>query len=194
MQILSSFPWMRRFVSTFAFLAAALVLMTPLAACGGGSSTGSSTTSSGPVNLTYWSWIGGMDKQVALFNQTHPNIHVTVQNVGAGPVEYDKLFTAIKANNEPDVAEVEFQTLPQFETTGSLVDISKYGANSVKDQFPAWMWNQVTLSNGVYAIPQDGGPMALFYREDIFKKYNFFFPTTWAQYAHHSSQPHAAPP
>src|SRR5437016_40231 len=194
MQLLSSFPWIRRFVSTFAFLAAALVLMTPLAACGGSSSSGSSTTSSGPVNLTYWSWIGGMDKQVALFNQAHPNIHVTVQNVGSGPVEYDKLFTAIKANNEPDVAEVEFQTLPQFETTGSLVDISQYGANSVKNQFPSWMWNQVTLGNGVYAIPQDGGPMAMFYRADIFQKYNIPVPTTWAQYADAAAKLHAAAP
>src|SRR5260370_34086571 len=101
MQLLSSFPWMRRFVSTFAFLAAALVLMTPLAACGGGSSSGSSTSSGGPVNLTYWSWIGGMDKQGALFNQTHPNIHVTVQNVGAGPIESTKFFTASKAHNAP---------------------------------------------------------------------------------------------
>ena len=66
MQLLSSFPRMRRFVSTFAFLAAALVLMTPLAACGGGSSTGSSTTSSGPVNLTYWAWISSMAQQVPL--------------------------------------------------------------------------------------------------------------------------------
>jgi multiple sugar transport system substrate-binding protein len=194
MQLLSSFPWMRRFVSTFAFLVAALVLMFPLAACGGGSTSGSTTTSSGPVNLTYWSWIGGMDKQVALFNKAHPNIHVTVQNVGAGAVEYDKLFTAIKANNEPDVAEVEFQTLPQFETTGSLVDISQYGANSVKDQFPAWMWNEVTLSNGVYAIPQDGGPMELYYREDIFTKYHLPVPTTWAQYADDAAKLHAADP
>ena len=194
MQLLSSFPWMRRFVSTFAFLAAALVLMIPLAACGGGSSSGGSTTSSGPVNLTYWCWITGMDKQVALFNKTHPNIHVTVQNVGSGAVEYDKLFTAIKANNEPDMAEVEFQTLPQFETTGALVDISKYGANSVKDQFPSWMWNQVTLSNGVYAIPQDGGPMAMFYRADIFQKYNIPVPTTWAQYADAAAKLHAADP
>jgi multiple sugar transport system substrate-binding protein len=194
MQLLSSFSWMRRFVSTFAFLAAALVLMTPLAACGGSSSSGSSTTSSGPVNLLYWCWIGGMDKQVALFNQTHPNIHVTVQNVGAGPVEYTKLFTAIKANNEPDVAEVEFQTLPQFETTGSLVDQTPYGANSVKSQFPAWMWNQVVLSNGIYAIPQDGGPMELYYRQDLFQKYNLPVPTTWAQYADDAAKLHAADP
>src|SRR3989449_4577191 len=190
----SSFSWMRRFAPGFAIFSVALLIMVPLAACGGSSSSSTSVTSTGPVNLTYWSWIGGMDKQVALFNQAHPNIHVTVQNVGAGPVEYDKLFTAIKANNEPDVAEVEFQTLPQFETTGSLVDISKYGANSVKDQFPAWMWNEVTLANGVYAIPQDGGPMELYYREDIFKKYNLPVPTTWAQYADEAAKLHAADP
>ena len=194
MQLLSSYPWMRRFVSTFAFFAATLVLMVPLAACGGGSSSGGSTTSGGKVNLTYWSWIGGMDKQVALFNQTHPNIHVTVQNVGAGPIEYNKLFTAIKANNEPDIAEVEFQTLPQFETTGSLVDQTAYGGNSVKNSFPAWMWSQVVLSNGIYAIPQDGGPMALFYRQDIFQKYNIPVPTTWAQYADDAAKLHAANP
>src|SRR6266581_552485 len=129
----SSFSWMRRFAPGFAIFSVALLIMVPLAACGGGSSSSTTGTSTGPVNLTYWSWIGGMDKQVALFNQAHPNIHVTVQNVGSGTVEYDKLFTAIKATNEPDVAEVEFQTLPQFETTSSLVDLSQYGGNSVKD-------------------------------------------------------------
>jgi multiple sugar transport system substrate-binding protein len=190
-----SFPqWVRRFAPGISIVTIALVLMLPLAACGGGSTSGSGTTSSGPVKLTYWSWIGGMDKQVALFNQTHPNIHVTVQNVGAGSVEYDKLFTAIKANNEPDIAEVEFQTLPQFETTGSLVDLSKYGGNSVQNQFPSWMWSEVQLSGGTYAIPQDGGPMELYYRQDLFQKYNIPVPTTWAQYADDAAKLHAADP
>src|SRR6266516_2658575 len=192
--LFSSFSWMRRFAPGFAIFSVALLIMFPLAACGGSSSSSTSSTSTGPVNLTYWSWIGGMDKQVALFNQAHPNIHVTVQNVGAGTVEYNKLFTAIKANNEPDLAQIEFQTLPQFETTGSLVELSQYGANSVKDQFPSWMWNEVTLSNGVYAIPQDGGPMALYYRDDIFKQYNLPVPTTWAQYADDAAKLHAANP
>jgi hypothetical protein len=60
------------------------------------------TPSSGPVNLTYWSWITGMDKQVTLFNQTHPNLQTTRSNLGSGPVAYNKLFTAIKANTEPE--------------------------------------------------------------------------------------------
>ncbi len=52
----------------------------------------------------------GMDKQVALFNKTHPDIHITLNNVGSGPIEYNKLFTAIKAANEPDLSQIEFQT------------------------------------------------------------------------------------
>jgi len=192
MLLFSSFPWMRRFASGFAFVAAMLMIMVPLAACGG--SSGSTPASTGPVTLTYWSWIPGMDKQVALFNKSHPNIHIVLSNVGSGTVEYDKLFTAIKANNEPDLSQVEYQTLPQFETTGSLVELTQYGANSVKAQFPSWMWNQVMLSNGVYAIPQDGGPMAMYYRADIFTKYNLPVPTTWAQYADDAAKLHAANP
>ncbi len=194
MRFFSSFPWLRRFASGFAFVAVALILMTPLAACGGSSSPGSSSTSTGPVTLTYWAWIPNMDKQVALFNQSHPNIHVNVVNVGAGPLEYNKLYTAIKANNTPDVSEIEFQLLPTFETTGGLLDIAPYGAASVKNDFPSWMWSQVTLGSSIYAVPQDSGPMSLFYRADVFKKYNLPVPTTWAQYADDAAKLHAANP
>src|SRR6266404_9940796 len=105
MRFFSSFPWLRRFASGFAFVAVALVLMVPLAACGGSSSPASSSTSTGPVTLTYWAWIPNMDKQVALFNQSHPNIYVNVVNVGAGPLKYNKLYTAIKANINRDLSQ-----------------------------------------------------------------------------------------
>jgi len=194
MQLFSSFPWLRRFASGFAFAAVALILMVPLAACGGGSGSGSGNTSTGPVTLNYWAWIPNMDKQVALFNKSHPDIHVNWVNVGAGPLEYNKLFTAIKANNAPDVAEIEYQLLPTFETTGGLLDMAPYGAASVKSQFAGWTWPQVTLGSAIYAIPQDSGPMAMFYRADVFKKYNLPVPTTWAQYADDAAKLHAANP
>jgi len=192
-QRFSSFPWMRRFASWFAMVSVTILVILPLAACGGSSSSsGTSTASSGPVTLSYWAWIPGMDKQVALFNQSHPNIHVNLFNVGSGPTEYDKLYTTIKANNTPDVAEVEYQLLPTFETTGSLLDMSSYGAASVKNQFVSWTWSQVTLGNAIYAIPQDTGPMGMFYRADIFQKYHLPVPTTWAQYADDAAKLHAA--
>jgi hypothetical protein len=70
-----------------------------------------STPSSGPVNLTSWSWITGMDKQVTLFNQTPPTLHVTWSHVGSGPVAYNKVFTAIKANTEPEVEKADTDPL-----------------------------------------------------------------------------------
>lgn len=192
-QRFSSFPLMRRFASLFAMISVTMLVMLPLAACGGTSSTsGTTPASSGPVTLSYWAWIPGMDKQVALFNKSHPNIHVNLSNVGSGPTEYDKLYTTIKANNTPDVAQVEYQLLPTFETTGSLLDMAAYGAASVKDQFVPWTWSQVTLGNAIYAIPQDTGPMGMFYRADIFQKYHLPVPTTWAQYANDAAKLHAA--
>ncbi len=196
MQRFPSSPWKRYFASGLSLTS--ILLMVVLAACGGGSNTGgttsSSSTSGGTANLTFWSWVPGIDKSVALFNKTHPNIHVTLNNVGSGPTEYNKLYTAIKANNEPDLGQVEFQVLPTFETTGSLVDMSAYGAGSVKDQFVPWTWNQVTLNNAIYAIPEDSGPMALYYRQDVFQKYNLKVPTTWAEYADDAAKLHAANP
>src|SRR3989440_13066959 len=194
MQHFFSPSWMSRSAARFSIVILALMLMAPLAACGGSSSTSTSGTSSGPVTLTYWAWISSLGKQVALFNQTHPNIHVNWINVGSGPAEYDKLFTAIKANNEPDLAQVEFQFLPTFETTASLVDLSQYGANDVKDQFVPWTWSQVSLGNAVYAIPEDSGPLALWYRQDVFQKYHLPVPTTWAQFADDAAKLHAANP
>src|SRR5207237_814328 len=61
-------------------------------------------------------------------------------------------------------------------------------------QFVPWTWSQVTFGNAIYAIPADSGPMALYYRQDIFKKYNLPVPTTWAQYADDAAKLHAADP
>ncbi|GLV54620.1 sugar ABC transporter substrate-binding protein [Dictyobacter sp. S3.2.2.5] len=171
-----------------------------LAGCDSG--TGSSTSSTdnstsgggGQITLTFWNWVTGVDKAAAEYTKLHPNIHVNVINVGGGTNEYNKLYTAIKANNEPDLAQIEYQVLPTFETTGSLIDLSKYGANDIKDQFVPWTWNQVSLGNSVYAIPQDTGPLVLYYREDLFQKYNLPIPTTWAQYADDAVKLHAADP
>jgi multiple sugar transport system substrate-binding protein len=72
--------------------------------------------------------------------------------------------------------------------------MSQYGAGSAQSQFVPWTWKQVTLGNAIYAIPQDSGPMAMYYRADIFQKYNLPVPTTWAQYAEDAAKLHAADP
>lgn len=147
------------------------------------------------VNLSFWSWVPNLNTSVDLFNRTHPGIHVTWNKVVAGNLgTYAKMFAALKANNAPDLGQVEYQFLPTFEATGGLVDMAPYGASAYKNQFVPWTWSQSTLGNQVFAIPQDSGPMAMYYRADLFAKYHIAVPTTWAQYAAAAVKLHQADP
>ncbi len=177
-----------------------------LAACAGGSG-GTAAPSAAPVKvdmaaelakpaeLTFWTWVNGIDKEVALFTKKYPNIKVKVVNAGQGPAQYAKLRTALKAGNgAPDVVQVEYQYVPTFTITKDLLDLAPYGANELKPQFVDWTWQQVSQGDKVYAIPQDTGPMGMLYRKDIFDKYGIEVPTTWEEFAAAARKLHAADP
>jgi len=179
-------------IPIFVMLTTLLLLL--LAACGGSGNTGNSN-SGGVVNLTFWSWVPNLQTSIDLFNKTHANIHVTWDSVPAGANgTYAKMFTAIKAGNAPDLGQVEYQFLPTFEATGGLLDLAPYGASALESDFVPWTWGQVMQGSSIYAIPQDSGPMAMFYRADLFAKYKLPVPTTWAEYASDAQKLHQADP
>jgi multiple sugar transport system substrate-binding protein len=195
-----------------AALAAALVLTgsLALAACGGdGDDAGGGATQaqgvsqadidkamSTPTELTFWTWVPNIQKEVALFQKKYPAIKVKVVNAGQGTPQYTKLRTALKAGTgAPDAAQIEFQYIPTFSLTKSLVDLRPYGAQALKDQFVPWTWQQVVGSGGeVWAVPQDSGPMGMLYRKDIFDKHGIAVPKTWDEFAAASRKLHAADP
>lgn len=147
-----------------------------------------------PIGLTFWTFVSNTDKVIAYYQQTHPGVSITWRNIPNGAY-YDKLTTVLKAGaGAPDLAICEYDHLPQIEQTGSLVDLSKYGASAARAQFLPWAWSQVSQGNAVYAIPQDSGPMGLYYRADLFQKYHIAVPTTWAQFASAAAALHKADP
>jgi multiple sugar transport system substrate-binding protein len=148
-----------------------------------------------PTTLTFWTWVSGIQDEVALFEQKYPNIKVNVVNAGQGSAGYTKLRTAITAGSgAPDLAQIEYQELPAFTITGDLADLTPYGAGSIKDKFVDWTWSQVSSGGKIYAIPQDTGPMGMLYRKDIFDKYGISVPTTWDDFAKAARTLHAADP
>jgi multiple sugar transport system substrate-binding protein len=186
--------WPRRKILLAAGAAAGALA---LAACSSSSApaASSSSGSGGKVTLTFWSWVPGISQSVNLWNKSHPSIHVNLNEVTSGNAgTYAKMFSALQAGNAPDLGQVEYATLPNFEHVGGVVDLSKYGAGSIKPDFVPWTWAQVSQGSAVYAIPQDTGPMGLFYRADLFKKYGLTVPTTWAQYLSDAKKLHAAHP
>ncbi|WP_217559392.1 extracellular solute-binding protein [Streptomyces sp. GbtcB6] len=194
------------------FLAAvgAATFSVALSACSGGNGSGSSGGSSAkplsqadidkamktPTELTFWTWVPNIDKEVALFQQKYPAIKVKVVNAGQGVAHYTKLRTAIKAGKgAPDLAQVEYQAIPTFTITDSLLDLSPYGAAGLKSKFVDWTWAQVSGSGGeIWAIPQDTGPLGMLYRQDIFDKHGIKPPTTWDEFAAAARKLHKADP
>jgi multiple sugar transport system substrate-binding protein len=156
---------------------------------------GGSCSSSSAVHLTFWAWVPGMGRAVTEFNKTHPNICVTQEDVGAGDPEYVALTNALKAGSgAPDVAEVEYDELPSFEITHSVVNLVPYGANNYKSDFVPWAWQEVSQGSAVYAMPGDSGPMAFYYNSALFSKYHLSVPTTWAQFASEAATLHSDDP
>ena len=170
-----------------ALAVSAALLALPLAGCGG-------SEASGPVKLEFWGWAPGYDKSVELFNASHKDVKVSFNKTASGNAGgYQKMFSAVKAGNAPCLAQVGFESIPTFLLEGALEDVTGEAAGA-KDEFVPWTWNQVNVAGKAYGIPVDTGPMAMYYRKDIFAKHDIAAPKTWDEYAAAAEKLHKADP
>ena len=79
-----------------------------------------STTSGGPITLEYWAWNESQEQIVTAWNEAHPDIQVKHSDVGGGGDTSAKLVTSTRAGNAPDVALVEYNTLPAMIVAGTF--------------------------------------------------------------------------
>ena len=144
--------------------------------------TPSCKASKGRVDLTFWSYAPQAAELVKIFNETHPRIHVTLKQISGDTQQ--QMFNALKAGTPPDVATIELSDLPGFRAAHGAENLA--GCRSVahlKTQVLPWTWKQATAGGaGVYAVPWSIGPMALFYRSDVFKRNHLSVPRTWNEY------------
>ncbi|MDH6237642.1 extracellular solute-binding protein [Cryobacterium sp. CG_9.6] len=175
--------------------AATVALLTAATVALSGCSTAASTSDTaadcapadGKVNLTFTSWIPGIEDVVDVWNEANPDIQVAVQtgpNGNGGT--YANFFNQLEAGNAPDLGQIEYDALPNFRVQDGLVNLASCaGVLDAQADFVDWTWGQVNFNeeDAVYAIPQDSGPMAMFYRADLFEANNIAIPTTWAEFA-----------
>ncbi|WP_307867770.1 ABC transporter substrate-binding protein [Umezawaea beigongshangensis] len=189
-----------------AFTALAGVLALVLAACGsGGSGSGAQEQQFSDQDvqaaldaggtLTVWAWEPTLKQVVDGFQRKHPRVKVELVNVGTGDDQYTALQNAIAAGSGvPDVAQLEYYALPQFALAKSVTDLRTLGADEYRDTFTPGPWASVHAGEGVFALPMDSGPMALYYNQEIFQKHGIAVPTTWDEYVAAARALHAADP
>ncbi|MEV8566439.1 sugar ABC transporter substrate-binding protein [Streptomyces sp. NPDC051322] len=193
---------LRRWAQGIAVLCAATLGLT---ACGSSDDSGSGSTASGAKSvasalgkggsITVWAWEPTLKKVVTDFEAKYPKVHVNLVNAGTGNDQYTALQNAVQAGKGgPDVAQIEYFALGQFALGKSVADLSSYGAKDLKATYSPGPWNSVNINGGVYGLPMDSGPMAMFYNKKVFDKYKIAVPTTWDEYLAAARKLHKADP
>ena len=162
-----------------------------ISGCAGGGEQGAE--GDGPITLEYWAWGTAQKPLVDEWNATHPDIQVTHTDAGGGSDSSAKLVTATRAGNAPDVALVEYNTLPAMIVAGVAADISD-AVGDLEDEYAPGVWSQATFDGASYGVPQDAGPQALTYNKARFDELGIAVPTTWAEFADAAAAVRAADP
>jgi lactose/L-arabinose transport system substrate-binding protein len=122
--------------------------------------------------LTIWGWEAALNtlKEVDKdFAAAYPKI--TLKYVVAAPADtYRNLQLAVSAGSgAPDISVVEDSHLAQLVELGALADITDKVAPYVP-LMNAYKWQQAQADGRYYAMPWDSGPVAVYYRRDVFDK------------------------
>jgi multiple sugar transport system substrate-binding protein len=177
-----------------ASVASAAAVVLALAACSsGGDDPVAGDTGDGPITLDYWAWGTAQQPMVDAWNAAHPDIQVKRTDAGGSTDSSAKLVTSTRAENAPDVAIVEYNTLPAMIVAGVAADISEY-AGGLESEFAPGVWGQVTFDGATYGVPQDAGPQALTYNKKRFEELGIEVPTTWQEFADAAEKVHEDDP
>ncbi len=135
--------------------------------------------------ITVWSWniaAKALQDISPSFQQMNPGAHVNVDITGASMQTRFMLSLAADVG-APDVSQLQITDAPHYMATGKLADLTAVAAK-YQSKFPASRWAECVMNGHVYAIPWDLGPVAIFYKRNIFKEYNINPSSihTWADY------------
>lgn len=161
------------------------VALTALALAG--CATGASGDEDGDVTLEFWTWSlkeadPAAQAIIDQYEAENPGVTIELSEVGGTAETSSKLLAADRANDVPDIVQVEYRAIPSLVTAGVIKDVTDLLAaedTNVADN----VWALTTLDGQRYGVPQDLGPMMLTYRADLFEQYGVEPPQTWADYA-----------
>nr|WP_296073154.1 sugar ABC transporter substrate-binding protein [uncultured Actinoplanes sp.] len=200
---------MLRSLKMAAVASAAVVALAACGSGGGDNAASGSGAAGGPTvseadvqaaltkggTLNVQAWEPTLTQATAAFEKKYPNVKVNLVNAGTGDKAYTALQNAIAAGKDvPDVAQIEYYALPQFAIGKALDNLSGFGAENLKADFTPGPWNSVHSGGGLFGLPMDSGPMALYYNKTIFDKYHVKVPTTWQEYLEAARALHKANP
>ncbi|MBB3648979.1 lactose/L-arabinose transport system substrate-binding protein [Rhizobium sp. BK619] len=129
------------------------------------------------ANLTIWSWnvaASALKSTLPGFNKQFPDIKITVEDLGNSQV-FDKTLAACAAGGDglPDIVSIENFEAEIFWSRfpDCFANLKELGYTSeIQAKFPDFKRTELEVGDVAYAMPWDSGPVAVFYRRDMYEK------------------------
>lgn len=192
---------------------ASVVMLTGVAACGSSNSGQQSTKentssitmkdvekalqSDKDVTLNYWTWRTDIEQpSIDAFEAKYPHIKINVTSTGAAADHYTKFQNVIKAGKDiPDIVQLEYDYLPQYAVTGSLLNFSEPSIEKeMGAKYNDAAWANSHVADELYGTPFDQGPEIMFVRHDVLDQYGIAVPKTWEEFREAGIALHKADP
>ncbi|MBX4925314.1 extracellular solute-binding protein [Rhizobium binae] len=130
-----------------------------------------------PANLTIWSWnvaASALKSTLPGFNKQFPDIKITVEDLGNSQV-FDKTLAACAAGGDglPDIVSIENFEAEIFWSRfpDCFANLKELGYTAdIQAKFPDFKRTELEVGDVAYAMPWDSGPVAVFYRRDMYEK------------------------
>ncbi len=180
-------------VAAPAMLATAALALT---ACGGGgdddAGAGEATTANDPVTIDLWGWVPNMETLVDQWNAENEDIQINYQAQAAGNDEtLAKISAAVGAGNAPCLSQADVKWMTSMVSSGLFEDVTEQAAQ-YEDNYAPGAWSTVTYAGTTYGIPQDSGPVVLYYNKARFAELGIDVPETWEEFAQAAADVHEA--
>ena len=170
--------------------------MVPLMAMGGGESADVQKGSSDKIVFEFWDSIFKTDLESNAYLRTvkeefeamHPNVELRITAKGRPEQQFDALTIAFSSDDGPDAFGYSIGSLmTPFIESGKLADLTYIvKENGWENDISAATWDMEHQLWGdhYYALPIENTVMGVFYRKDLYEKFNLEVPTTYEEFIH----------
>lgn len=178
--------------------AAAITMVAGAAACGSSNDASKTKTdvtiedinsaltdTSKDIDLTVWAYSAKqMEGPIKAFQEKYPHIKINFVNTGAAEDHFTKFQNVVSANKDiPDVVQMSADRFEQYAVSGALLNFANDDIeNAWGKLYSKTAWSQVHYADGLWGVPQDATPLAMYVRKDILDEHGLKVPTTWQEF------------
>lgn len=118
-------------------------------------------------------------KQVEEYNSTHPDVHITLEQIPWDDYIGTKMATAFASGEGPDIFEVFPGSILKYANAGMLAPMNEYLTEEQLADFSEASIEGVTVDEDIVAIPFEVEPLGLYYDIDKLEAKGVKPPKTW---------------